>query len=73
MSFLYLKLPAKPVDEDNLETNGAAGDLLGSIENLTGSSQKDSLTGDENPNVLMGMGEADTLTGGGNDDTLYGR
>ena len=60
------------VDEDNPETNGAAGDKLGSIENLTGSSQKDSLTGDANPNVLMGMGEADTLNGGGNDDTLMG-
>ena len=60
------------VDEDNPETNGAAGDKLGSIENLTGSSQKDVLTGDENPNVLMGMGEADTLNGGSNDDTLMG-
>ena len=60
------------VDEDNLETNGAAGDKLGSIENLTGSSQKDMLTGDEQVNVLKGMGGADTLTGGGNDDTLMG-
>ena len=60
------------VTEDNPETNGAAGDLLGSIENLTGSSQKDSLTGDANPNVLKGMGEADTLSGGANDDKLYG-
>ncbi len=58
--------------EDNPETNGAAGDKLGSIENLTGSSQKDMLTGDANPNVLKGMGEADTLNGGGNDDTLMG-
>ena len=61
-----------PVDEDNPETNGAAGDKLGSIENLTGSSQKDSLTGDENPNVLKGMGGDDTLNGGGNNDTLMG-
>ena len=38
-----------------------AGDKLGSIENLTGSAQKDSLTGDANPNVLMGMGGDDTL------------
>ena len=60
------------VTEDNPETNGAAGDLLGSIENLTGSSQKDTLTGDANPNVLKGMGEADTLNGGGNNDTLMG-
>ena len=51
--------------EDNPNANGAAGDRLGSIENLTGSSQKDSLTGDDNPNVLKGMGEADKLNGGG--------
>ena len=60
------------IDEDNPETNGAAGDKLGSIENLTGSAQKDLLTGDENPNVLMGMGDGDTLNGGGNADKLHG-
>ena len=60
------------VTEDNAETNGAAGDKLGSIENLTGSSQKDSLTGDDNPNVLMGMGGADTLNGGIGNDMLSG-
>ena len=63
---------SQEIDEDNLETNGAAGDKLGSIENLTGSSQKDSLTGDANPNVLMGMGGDDTLTGGAGNDKLYG-
>ena len=43
-------------EDDNPNTNGARGDKLGSIENLTGSAFKDSLTGDENPNVLKGMG-----------------
>ena len=47
--------------DDNPETNGAAGDKLGSIENVTGSAQKDVLSGDENPNVLKGMGGDDTL------------
>ena len=60
-------------DEDtNPNVNGAAGDRLGSIENLTGSAMKDSLTGDGNPNVLKGMGGNDTLSGGAEEDTLEG-
>ena len=43
-------------EDDNPNANGAAGDRLRSIENLTGSDQKDSLEGDNNPNVLKGMG-----------------
>ena len=61
-----------PETEDNPNANGAAGDRLGSIENLTGSAQKDSLTGDANPNVLKGGGGDDTLAGGGGNDTLTG-
>ena len=61
-----------PDPDDNPDTNGATGDRLGSIENLTGSNQKDSLTGDANPNVLKGMGGDDTLSGGDNNDTLEG-
>ena len=59
-------------EDDNPNANGAAGDKLRSIENLTGSAQKDSLGGDDNPNVLKGMGGADTLTGNGGNDTLMG-
>ncbi len=60
-------------EDDNPNANGAAGDRLGSIENLTGSNQKDMLTGDANPNVLKGMGGDDTLSGGtGGEDKLYG-
>ncbi|MCY4363849.1 MAG: hypothetical protein OXE42_17000 [Gammaproteobacteria bacterium] len=44
--------------------NGAAGDRLGSIENLTGSSKDDMLTGDANPNVLKGGDGDDVLNGG---------
>ena len=54
-------------EDDNPNTNGARGDKLGSIENLTGSAFKDSLTGDSNPNDLKGMGGDDTLVGNGGD------
>ena len=66
-------------DSDNIENedtnpnaNGAAGDLLGSIENLTGSAMKDTLTGDGSPNVLKGMGGNDILSGLAEQDKLYG-
>ena len=59
-------------EDDNPNTNGARGDKLGSIENLTGSAMKDSLTGDEQNNVLKGMGGDDTLIGGEGNDKLYG-
>ncbi len=58
--------------EDNPNTNGARGDKLGSIENLTGSAHDDKLTGDRNPNELMGGAGDDVLDGGGNADTLDG-
>ena len=50
-------------DDPETETNGAAGDKLGSIENLTGSAQDDVLTGDANPNVLRGGAGDDMLVG----------
>ncbi len=59
-------------EDDNPNANGAAGDRLRSIENLTGSNQKDELTGDENPNVLKGMGGDDELIGNAGNDKLYG-
>ena len=52
--------------------NGAFGDRLGGIENLTGSNQIDTLTGDANPNVLKGGGGNDTLNGEAGNDTLNG-
>ena len=66
-----------PTTAGDAETNGAFGDRLASIENLTGSDHNDNLTGDANPNVLKGGGGNDTLTGGdegitGAGDTLYG-
>ena len=60
-------------EDDNPNANGAAGDKLRSIENLTGSAHKDFLTGDGQNNVLKGMGGDDTLAGGtGGEDKLYG-
>ena len=55
------------VSEDNREdnTNGAAGDRIGGIENLTGSAQTDVLTGDANVNVLKGGGGNDEIDGAG--------
>ncbi len=50
----------------------AEGDWLGNIENLTGSSLSDTLTGDGNANRLDGGEGADTLRGLGGADQLIG-
>ena len=50
----------------------AKGDILASIENVTGSRQDDTITGGAVPNVLKGGGGNDTLNGGAQDDKLYG-
>ena len=50
----------------------AAGDTLSTIENLVGSSYKDTLTGDSNSNFLSGEAGADSLNGGLGSDTLSG-
>ena len=60
------------VDLGDVATNGAYGDRLGGIQNLTGSNHKDELTGDGDPNVLKGGGGNDTLTGAAGNDKLYG-
>lgn len=50
----------------------AAGDLLISIENLSGSAFDDRLTGDLTANVLIGAEGEDTLRGARGEDTLDG-
>jgi Ca2+-binding RTX toxin-like protein len=50
----------------------AQGDLLTSIENVSGSAYDDNLTGDANANILDGRAGNDALVGGGGDDTLIG-
>ena len=49
-----------------------ASDTLVSVENVTGSSVGDSLSGDANANVLAGGGGADNLVGGLGADTIDG-
>lgn len=55
--------------------NYAAGDVLSSIENVTGSGFGDTLIGDDRDNVIDGGGGygGDTLIGGGGNDVLLGR
>ncbi len=50
----------------------AAGDILVSIENLTGGAGADVLTGNTSSNVLLGNGGNDTLIGESGNDTLDG-
>lgn len=50
-----------------------AGDTLIAIENVVGSAQNDTITGDGNDNVLTGGNGNDTLIGGGGADTLNGQ
>ncbi len=58
---------------DGTATGGdATGDVLDSIENLTGTDFADTLTGDDAANVLQGGRGDDTLDGGAGDDVLRG-
>ena len=50
----------------------AVGDTLTGIENVLGSDQGDTLTGNGGANALTGFAGADTLHGGGGDDVLDG-
>lgn len=50
----------------------ANGDTFANIENVFGSRNNDSLTGDGNANVLRGEDGNDTLTGAGGADTIVG-
>lgn len=52
--------------------DGSNSDTLLEIENVYGSSNKDTLTGNSDANILDGRGDADTLSGMGGADTLIG-
>ena len=61
-----------PVQADDGRTTTksyAEGDVLASIENVTGSRDGDVITGDGVPNVLKGGGGDDELVGGATDRT----
>ena len=53
-------------------TGGAGNDTLTNIEDITGSSYNDMLTGDANPNRLYGLDGNDALYGNAGDDYLDG-
>ena len=53
-------------------TGDAAGDTYTAIENLTGGSGNDTLTGNGSANVLAGGAGNDSLSGAGGDDILIG-
>tara|TARA_X000001036_G_scaffold201534_1_gene189264 strand:+ start:579 stop:6959 length:6381 start_codon:yes stop_codon:yes gene_type:complete len=60
--------------ETNVNTGGhAEGDLLYSIEYVTGSQYGDNITGDGNNNSLFGEQGNDILNGGGGNDRIRGR
>ena len=63
---------ANAVDADLATGTGNRGDTYSNIENLTGGSGADSLSGDGNANRLEGGAGDDTLAGGGGADTLIG-
>ena len=50
----------------------AAGDTLGSIENVIGSGFNDTLIGDSGNNVLSGLSGTDSITGNAGQDTIIG-
>ena len=64
--------PVEANDGRTTTKSYAEGDVLASIENVTGSRDGDVITGDLVPNVLKGGGGDDELVGGLEDDTLYG-
>jgi Ca2+-binding RTX toxin-like protein len=53
-------------------TGEAVGDTFTNIQNLTGSTENDTLIGDENKNIINGGAGNDTLIGMGGSDTLIG-
>jgi Ca2+-binding RTX toxin-like protein len=52
--------------------NHSTGDVLISIENVTGSAFNDTLVGNGGNNVLSGLAGNDSVVGSGGDDTLIG-
>ncbi len=58
--------------DTQFRTGDAVGDVLISIENITGSAFNDLIVGDTNDNVLRGGGGNDSVYGGVGNDSLYG-
>ena len=64
--------PVEPADELTTTKSYAEGDVLASIENVTGSRQDDVITGDSTPNVIKGGAGPDRISGGNGNDVLHG-
>ena len=58
--------------DDATKKSYAEGDILASIENVTGSRSADKIIGGAVPNVIKGGGGNDTLSGAGGNDKLHG-
>lgn len=60
-------------DDENTATKSyAEGDILASIENITGSRQNDVIVGDAVPNIIKGGAGHDRISGGDKNDKLHG-
>ncbi len=76
-SFTAVKVDLNLQDGSTAQSGGelynyAVGDVLISIENVTGSDSNDTLIGNSEANILLGLGGHDTLSGGAGADTLDG-
>lgn len=60
------------LEDNGRNTGDAAGDVLSSIENLTGGGRADKLYGDAGANILQGSAGDDVLDGRAGNDKLYG-
>ena len=67
-----LGIDVRMVGTNSTEKSYATGDILGGIENLTGSDKDDMLAGDIGPNTLKGRAGKDTLNGNAGADKLHG-
>ncbi|MEO7411460.1 MAG: calcium-binding protein, partial [Sphingomicrobium sp.] len=54
------------------QATGLGSMTINNVENLSGTSLDDTLTGDASANALYGAGGNDNLSGGAGNDTLYG-
>lgn len=64
---LVIRLDSMPVSGGDAE-----GDILVSVEHVTGGNGNDIIEGDAAANRLVGLGGDDTVRGGEGDDSLYG-
>ncbi len=72
LGYQSLGIEERMVGTNSTEKSYATGDILGGIENLTGSDKDDMLAGDTDPNTLKGRAGKDTLNGDEGDDKLHG-